>query len=383
MRLATPVARDRALAAATVAIGTVEVSAAANREGALWLNILFIAAIGGLLLWRRRHALAAGALAYLLVIGMQATLTPVEEIAWPMVPLLLFAYAFGAHLPRERAWLGIVLSLAAVAGVNLQQDDLVVTGDYVFPGTFALLAWIAGRLVRSRGMLVAELHEAALRAEEARDHEAAQAVAEERRRIARELHDVVAHSMSVMVVQAGGARRILERDPPRAEAAAAQIERTGREALGEMRRLLGVVGGDEGSRTPQPQLDGLNGLVERARDAGLPVQLRLTGDRPAIPAGVELAAYRIVQEGLTNAIKHAASAPTRVTVHYGDEQVEVTVENDAPDSGAPAFPPADGHEPGHGLLGMRERVRVFGGELHTGALEGGGFSVHATLPLGQ
>ena len=178
-----------------------------------------------------------------------------------------------------------------------------ILGDLFFPGMFATVFWLAGRSVRSRSELTAELHEAAVQASEARDTEARRAVAEERRRIAREMHDVVGHSVSMMVVQAGGARRILDRDPARAIAAAELIERTGREALAEMRRLLGVLHAADHAEpeyAPQPSLRGLEALVERARAAGVPVELAVDGDQRELPAGLDLAAYRVVQEALTN-----------------------------------------------------------------------------------
>ena len=165
-----------------------------------------------------------------------------------------------------------------------------------------------------------------MRAAEAREAEAERAVADERRRIAREMHDVVAHSVSMMVVQAGGARRILERDPARAVAAAELIERTGRDALAEMRALLGVLHADEHSEyAPQPTLRELEALVERARSAGVPVTLELSGERRELPAGLDLAAYRVVQEALTNVVKHSGGAPTTVSVHYRADAVEVWI----------------------------------------------------------
>jgi signal transduction histidine kinase len=243
----------------------------------------------------------------------------------------------------------------------------------VFPTAFGMIAWLTGRGLRTRTRLTEELHEAAVRAQEAREHEAAHAAAEERRRIAREMHDVVAHSVSVMVVQAGGARRILERDPERAVEAAARIEEVGRAALAEMRRLLGVMHhADE--RAPQPTMRQLDALVERTRAAGLPVSLTVEGEPRSLPAGKDLAAYRVVQEALTNAIKHAGRAPTEVTVRWEPAHLELEIV----DTGTHT---ANGHGGGHGLVGMEERVRLYDGELHTGRRAGGGFEVIARLPL--
>ena len=237
--------------------------------------------------------------------------------------------------------------------------------------------WLAGRVVRSRAELTAELHEAAQVAHEQREADAARAVAEERRRIAREMHDVLAHSVSTMVIQAGGARRILARDPQRAIEAAALIERTGREALSEMRHLLGVLhAGDEAAAlAPQPTLHELGALIERSRAAGLPVELHVTGELGELPAGVDLAAYRVVQEALTNALKHGGGH-AEVRVDRGGDELLLTVSDHG--DGTPRPRAESG---GHGLVGMRERVRVIGGDLRAGPRPGGGFEVEARLPL--
>jgi signal transduction histidine kinase len=219
-------------------------------------------------------------------------------------------------------------------------------------------------------------------AEEAHEAEAARAVAEERRRIAREMHDVVAHSMSVMVVQAGGARRILRQDPARADAAGEQIERTGREALAEMRRMLGFLrAGEDDPTEPQPGLERLDALVARTRDAGLPVTVRVVGEPRRLSSGLDLTAYRIVQEGLTNALKHAGGAPTEVDVRWGAQRLELEIRDDG--RGRPPTRPPNGDGGGHGLVGMQERVRLYGGELRAGRSENGGFAVLARLPLNE
>jgi signal transduction histidine kinase len=367
-----PPRTDVLLAAGITALGLGEV-AFADVGGPRWANWLMIAAIGALLVWRRRTPLVSGLAALVLIAVYAVTLTGPGELAWFLLPILLIAFGFGAHLDGAAAVAGVLALVATVTTINIAMG----TPEDVFPIIFMLLAALAGRVVRSRARLAAELHEAALRAEEEREARAAAAVADERRRIAREMHDVVAHSMSVMVVQAGGARRILEHEPERAVAAAEQIELTGREALAEMRRLLGVLRPGDESRAPQPGLDRLHALVERARGAGLPVALAISGERPPLPAGLELAAYRILQEGLTNAIKHADAAPTRVAVRYGAGAVDLLVENDGP--GAPSA--RNGHAAGHGIVGMRERVRMFGGSLEAGERDGGGFRVRATLPF--
>jgi signal transduction histidine kinase len=263
--------------------------------------------------------------------------------------------------------------LAAIAPIGL--IDGGAPGSILFPAAVATLCWLVGRDVRTRTRLAAELHEGAARLAEQRAAEAREAVAEERRRIAREMHDVVAHNISIMVIQATGARQILPLDPGRAEQAAARIGRAGRDALAEMRLLVGALETlpDEG---PAPSLATLPALVERARHAGLDVDLRVHGSPRPLPPGAELAAYRIVQEALTNAIKHAACAPTEVDVRWSARALELRIA-DRGDGDRP--PGLEGG--GHGLVGMGERVRVYRGELRAGPRAGGGFEVVASIPV--
>ncbi len=325
---------------------------------------------------RRRAPIAA----VLTWAGSIAVLTAIDadpyEMTAAFVGLIVYPYAAGAYGEGRRVLLAIPAVWGALSVMALSAEEFIA-GDILFPSTFGMLFLVAGRAVRSRTRLTAELHEAAVRAAEAREAEAERAVADERRRIAREMHDVVAHSVSMMVVQAGGARRILERDPARAVAAAELIERTGREALAEMRALLGVLHADEHSEyAPQPTLRELEALVERARSAGVPVTLELSGERRELPAGLDLAAYRVVQEALTNVVKHSSGAPTTVSVHYRADAVEVWIGDRG--SGRPDARLGSG---GHGLVGMRERVRMYGGELHAGRRRGGGFEVRVVFPL--
>jgi signal transduction histidine kinase len=243
-----------------------------------------------------------------------------------------------------------------------------------FPALIVLLCWLGGGTVRTRARHAAELHEAAALADERREREAQEAVAGERRRIAREMHDVVAHSISLMVVQAGGARRILSTDPARAEEAAARIRGAGTDALAEMGILLGVLETAPDGAAP-PTLDALGELVDRARAAGLPATFTVTGTRRALSAGAELAVYRVVQEALTNAIKHAGGATTLVALAWGDEALELSVADRGDGGPSPQLVGA-----GHGLIGMRERLRVYGGDVEAGPRPGGGFEVAARLP---
>ena len=327
------------------------------------------------MLVRRHRALLGLSIWMGVALVMAGFLTQPSELSSLFLGLMLFPYAVGAHTEGRRAYFGLGLAVLTIVVVALDSDAFV-WGDIFFPGAFATMLWLAGRAVRSRSRLTAELHEAALRLHEQREAEAHAAVAEERRRIAREMHDVVAHSVSTMVIQAGGARRILGRDPARAVEAAALIERTGREALGEMRQLLGILhaGEDLATLAPQPTLLELDTLAERSRAAGLPVELAVEGERRELPPGVDLAAYRVIQEALTNALKHGGgSASVRVRYEGEDLRIEVT------DTGSGKASAVAGS--GQGLRGMRERVRVYGGELHAGPRPDGGFEVRAHLPL--
>ncbi len=203
-----------------------------------------------------------------------------------------------------------------------------------------------------------------------------EAVVVERARIARELHDVIAHSVSVMTVQAGAAEEMLKRDPARALEPVRAVQETGRQALVEMKRLVGMLreDDDEIGLAPQPGLADLDRLVKQVREAGLPVEVRIEGEPRTLPLGVDLSAYRVVQEALTNALKHAGSATATVTVRYGERDVTIEVADDGAGS--------DKKDGGHGLVGMRERIGVFGGTFAAGPRDTGGFAVSARLPLG-
>jgi signal transduction histidine kinase len=239
-------------------------------------------------------------------------------------------------------------------------------------------AWIAGMVVRSRRAAAQEVQQRAHRLEHDREEHARQVAAQERLRIARELHDIVAHKLSIVVVHAQAAQRV--GDPARATGLMATVEETGRSALEEMRRLLGVLrpSSEEPEASPpqpQPGLAALDSLLDQVRAAGLPVTLTLSGDQTPLPDAVDLSSYRIVQEALTNALKHAGPAHASVHLHYGEERVEITVVDDG--QGALASVPGSGH----GLTGMRERATLLGGALEAGPRPSGGFRIRATLPI--
>jgi signal transduction histidine kinase len=365
---------DRWIAVAFVLFG--ETEALLQGDASHPLQLVALGAGYSTLAWRRTRPVAAGAAMFAFWIVCNAFIGQLHDLQAPLIAVLAMCYAMGAHTEGREALLAPFVIVAGMQGVVLSFENQVFT-DYVFPTAFALVAWLAGRGLRTRSRLTEELHEAAVQAQEAHERDAARAAAEERRRIAREMHDVVAHSVSVMVVQAGGARRILERDPRRAVEAAAHIEDVGRAALTEMRRLLGVLhhGEEEAGRAPQPTLRELDGLIARSRAAGLPVTLVVEGEPQPLPPGKDLAAYRVVQEALTNAIKHAGSAPTSVTVRWEPASLQLKIV----DLGGSGVNGSDGS--GHGLIGMEERMRLYDGSLRAGAVQGGGFEVVARMPL--
>jgi signal transduction histidine kinase len=370
---------DAIVAVLVCAAAVAEILALPDPRGPVLLNVLGISAATLPLAVRRRAPL--GALLAIVTFGALTNhlLTSFVDGFSPFVAYLAASYGAGAFADGRRALAGLAVGVAGVSAIAASAPSFA---DFFFPMTFMAGAWLAGRTVRNRSRLAAELHEAAVVAAEAHEAEAARAVAEERRRIAREMHDVVAHSMSVMVVQAGGARRILRQDTARADAAGEQIERTGREALAEMRRMLGFLrAGEDDPTEPQPGLERLDALVARTRDAGLPVTVRVVGEPRRLSSGLDLTAYRIVQEGLTNAMKHAGGAPTEVDVRWGAQRLELEIRDDG--RGRPPTPPPNGDGGGHGLVGMQERVRLYGGELRAGRSENGGFAVLARLPLNE
>ena len=275
---------------------------------------------------------------------------------------LLSVYSAAVVLPRGRARLVLV---AAVALAWVTTTAAPGPTDLSAPA-FAVVAWLLGRSTGER-----------------RDAQAAQAeraVADERLRIARELHDIVAHSMSVVAVHAGTGRLVADDDPAAAREALVTIERATRATLAEMRTLLGVLRSDDSrtGREPAPGLAGLDALVADVVRSGMTVDLRVDGERGEVPAGIDVSAYRIVQEALTNVIKHAGRARATVGIRYAADAVSIEVTDDGRGAPTPHVPSAGGH----GLVGMRERVALYGGDLDAGPRPGGGFRVVARLPFG-
>ncbi|MEU3272265.1 histidine kinase [Saccharomonospora sp. NPDC006951] len=333
------------------------------------------------LIVRRKYPLF-GAYAVLVIGAVHAAL---ELGAAAAVVSCIFVYSVVVYVSR-RAGVGyLVLMLAAtIIQLRVQATEQWVT-DSAVVGLLLILCWGLGEFVSARRAYQAEVEARLHLLETERDHATKIAVAEERARIARELHDVVAHAVSVIVVHADGASYAIRSDPELARTAVRTISETGRGALAELRRLLEVLRDDrpdERPRVPQPTAGDLAELADRMRTAGLPVELDIDADFAELPAGVSLGVYRIVQESLTNTLKHAGSgARARVSVHVAGERIAVDVSDDGAGKARPVSSAARTFPGGNGVIGMRERASVYGGTLDIGPTAGGGWKVSARLPV--
>ena len=353
-----------------LALTVVMAPAPAHYHWPLYFTATLVQAVP--LFWRRRYPLvvfgvvAAGALAQV----------PFQLVVPANVAVLVAMYT----VTVRRSW-----QWAAAAGVVALIGDGILAFAY-YDGTWRAYAnnavltcavWIGGRYTRSRRAQLADLRERARRAESERDAQAQAAAAAERARIARDLHDVVAHSVSVMVVQADGGAFALDDDPEATRRALATISATGREALAEMRRMLGVLReADESGYAPQPGVADLDDLIAHVRTAGLPVDLSVDGEPRDLPKSLELVVYRVIQESLTNTLKHGGPGATaHARLHYGEGAVEAAVCDDGRGAGTSS----DGL--GHGLIGLRERVGMYGGTVAAGPRSGGGYEVVARIPV--
>ena len=355
-------------------------SVPANSDPSVLSVALTVLAVGPLAV-RRRYPLTVLVVSLLGILGLVILKATVG-----LAPLALFIAAYTAVAMSTRrnarlATLTVVAGLALTAvlsPVDLSPEG-VVFNLIVFGG--ALLLAQSTRARRDRAL--ADVAAAEQRAEAERER-AAHSIAEERLEITRELHDVVGHAMSVMVVQAGVAERLLDRDLEQAREAVSEIAKTGRRSMAEMRQILGMLrdGSTDGqiSRSPMPTLDDLHTLAGEFARTGLPVEVEVVGNRQEIPAGIDLAAYRVVQEALTNCLKHARASQATVTLTYRTAAVEIEVVDDG---GTTASDQDGSTSAGHGLIGMRERVAIYAGELSVGPMVGGGFRVHATFPFTQ
>jgi signal transduction histidine kinase len=370
---------DAAVALAFVVVGQVAVwtnfgDYQGDQDAPVWIEALFALTFTVPLAWRRRAPLPAISV----IAGGLMTHVLLVECAAPFVsgyiPLVVGTYSVGAYAPRRQALAGCAIAVCGVVVVTLRIVDLRDLGDIALDVLGVVVAWTIGRGMHHRAARAEALsHEVRTLEREARE-----AVAQERTRIARELHDVIAHSVSVMGVQAGAAEQMLSIDPERAREPLQAIQAGAREAISELRLLLGVLrGGDDGpALAPQPGLAQLGALVEQMRAAGLPTQLTVEGAPARLSAGVELSAYRIVQEALTNALKHADAAVAEVTIRHQAQGLDLEVVNSGSSIGGGPL----ARTPGHGLIGMRERVALYGGTITTGYHDGGGYAVRAHLP---
>jgi signal transduction histidine kinase len=297
------------------------------------------------------------------------------------VTLLLLVYSVGRQLNGRGLRAGTAMGLLMIVELGIG-GRLATPEDWIYVLLIYGAALVFGVALRAQVERSISLAVAAERARSEQEATARAAVQEERARIARELHDVVAHNVGLIVLQAGGGRSVLGTDPERARTALAQVEETGRQTLAEMRHLVGILREDEGAnRQPLPRLERLPALVDEARAAGLIVDLKVEGPPVGLPAGLELAAYRLIEEALTNVRKHAPTAHARVRLAYESDGLRIEVRDDGGPSGAMGNPARNATGPGYGLIGMRERVNLYGGRLQAGPLPVGGFRVEAVLPL--
>jgi signal transduction histidine kinase len=329
------------------------------------------------LLWRRRFPFAAPLAVWVLASAVSfvdgkliTSAVSISAAGWAA------AFLLGNVSDAVQARLGLLVVLGS-AGIVVYNDPAHSAGELVFMPLLFTLGWLAGFALRERAEQAEAAEVRAAQAEREREAAARIAVAEERARIARELHDIVAHAVSVMVLQVGAVRHKLPDELAEDEEALRGVEQAGRTALAEMRRLLAAMrtDGDEAELAPQPGLERVDSLVEEVGRAGLLVRLRVDGDPIPLPPAIDLSAYRIVQEGLTNALKHARASNAEVTVRYRPDELQLEVRDDGVGTST-----SDGL--GHGLVGIRERVKIYGGEMTAGRVNGGGFVLSARLPLG-
>jgi signal transduction histidine kinase len=344
----------------------------------LWFEVPAVAALVLPLFARRRFPFAAPAAYWLIATALSfvdGLLIPFMVSLFPIG--LASAFLLGNLRDVRKGWLGLAIVLGGITTVVNNVPGHLTAELLFIPVDFGI-AWAAGFALRERAEKAEAAEMRAAQAEREREAAARVAVAEERSRIARELHDIVAHAVSVMVLQVGAVRHKLPADLAEDKDALTGVERAGRRALTEMRRLLAAMRGEgeEAELVPQPGLDGLDSLLAEINRAGLPVELHVDGDPVPLPRGIDLSAYRIVQEGLTNALKHAHASDADVTVRYLPDELEIEIRDNGQGSST-----TDGL--GHGLVGVRERVKIYGGEMSAGMANGGGFVLSTRLPLDE
>lgn len=340
-------------------------------------NGVILAFVGPPLILRRRRPTATAALVSAAVLAQALVVghPPSGFLYWP---ILIAAYSLGAYGPVARFELSALAGLLAVYAyltVTWESSSSFAITDVPWSAA-PLLTWGAGIFMRRRRARATDAADS-VRRERAREQDRLAALEHERTRMARELHDILAHSVSLMGVQAGAAEQVLGTDPERAVPVLQSIQRTARDSVGELRRLLAMLRADDFGTdlAPQPSLHELETLLARMREAGLPVEIRFEGPTQQIPPGIELTAYRVVQEALTNALKHARPAQVDVSFRYEGDRLDIDVWNDGVQDRAKS------NGPGHGLIGMRERVSLYGGTLDAQPEDDGTFRVLASIPL--
>ena len=363
---------DLALAGALAVLALLDVLLSSDWRGPVAVNAVVVPAMALTLAWRRRYPLLVVALVMGGIVGLSLAFGTSET--WSYVFITVVAvYSAAAH-GSHRLAAALLIAVGSVIA-TLHDPAIHAFGDAIWSSSLFGLAFLAGLTGWRFQHRSSALERRAEELEREEEERAVAAAAEERQRIARELHDVISHSLGVMVLQAGAAEQVVQRDPERAREVLRSIRAAGQEAIGEMSTLLGLVRGQaESSREPQPSLADIGRLVQNGRDGGHPIQLTIEGERRALPAALELSAFRIIQEGLTNALKHSGGAPTQVVVRYLENELHLEVSDEGTGSG-------NGAGSGSGLAGISERVAVFGGRFVAGPRTGGGWTMNAELPL--
>jgi signal transduction histidine kinase len=340
------------------------------------VNAVVVPAMALVLAWRRRTPLLAlaavmgGIMLLALAFGGSQTSTAVFIT-------VVAVYSAAAHASTVELPVALAITAIGVAVRDYHDPEIVSFGDAIWNTILLGLTFLVGLGMRAREARTHALQAETEALKKEREIVVADAAAEERRRIARELHDIISHSLGIVVLQAGAAEQVLERDPEGARAALRSIRSTGQAAIGEMGTLLGLVRGEvHAPRQPQPSLADLDALIASMRESGLPVDLEIDGQQRTLGAALELSVFRVIQEGLTNALKHGGRVPTHVVLQFRGDELEIEVTDEGGGE-------ADGHGTGRGLAGMRERVEVFGGRLEAGPSAGCGWTLRAVLPVAK
>jgi signal transduction histidine kinase len=375
LRRMDPFRADLLLAAVLAVEMTIEVGFVNGpADTRAWILLVCYGEALGVALRRRATLVGAALTAGGFLALMLAVPHNSDSLEVPWFVILIGVYSVGANLDGWRFRAGVALCAVPIMIAMAIEPDSDDASSFVFASLILIAApLLIGRVIRHRSQLNRALRARAQQLEERRAARAEEAMLEERTRIAGELHDVVAHALSAMVVQASAARRLVPREPARAQAAFASVEATGRDALTEIRSLLGVLRREDEDLglAPQPSLAHVSSLVKRTSAAGLPVDLSVEGEARPLPAGVDLTAYRVLQAALGGALEHGHAGHAEVTVRYAAERVEVEVVDDG-----------NGDGDGRQLLGARERVALYGGSLEAGPRASGGHAVRARLPVG-